>query len=34
MCLIHVFRYEADYNWSQKGRILLDPPVDRVEVKL
>eukprot|EP00040_Diaphanoeca_grandis_P012241 m.62232 g.62232 ORF g.62232 m.62232 type:complete len:256 (+) comp23116_c0_seq1:71-838(+) len=26
--------YEADYTWSQKGRILLDPPVDRVVVKL
>ena len=27
-------RYDADYNWSQKGRIVLDPPADRVEIRL
>eukprot|EP00729_Bicosta_minor_P010719 gene10719-9688_t len=26
--------FEADYDWSQKGKIRLDPPVERVVIKV
>ena len=26
--------FEADYEWSQKGKIQLDPPVERVVIRV